>query len=214
MRKLVFTMLVAIPSLLGVTPVIADVDERAAVRKVLNTYIDAALAKDGKKLLTTFSKPSIQYYSYLVEDAKYADQATLMKRPRLRLMGALVARLSVPTAQLKTMGGKGLVEHFVTAGALSVNRKLMDASLITVNKTGTIALIQYPGKKQMPIPFFSKETGKWLVDIMPANRRADENAGVVTVKQVEQAMKQISNRLPNKPNVEKLWEPPFKRHDK
>jgi hypothetical protein len=142
--------------------------EAAAVRAVLQGYLDAVQRHDGAAAARAVTRETRAYYARMRDLAMTAPEAKVRALSLMDRLSVLMYRHRVPADVLRTLTGDAAFAHTVSDGWVARTANWQPSATAEVFGNGDRALLKDAGS----IVHMVREEGAWRWDMMPIIRTA------------------------------------------
>lgn len=188
--------------------------EAELIRQAFLTYKAAVLQQQGQSAVTLVNKATVQYYARMKAVALEGQEKEVRQLTPVNKIMVLSLRHRLPVSDLRKMKPEELFIHGVNQGWIDKD-SILDTDIGQPQVSGNDASAEYlKSGKPTPLKYrFTKEDGKWKVDLTALMPAGDQG---ISMMMKEQGLDEdtfiigIIESVSGKKAPTTIWQPPGK----
>jgi hypothetical protein len=188
--------------------------EGELIRQAFLTYKAAILQHQGQSAVPLVNRATLQYYAQMKAIALEGQEKEVRQLTPVNKTMVLILRHRVPVGDLRGMTSEELFIHAVNQGWIGKN-SVLDSDIGELRVFGNDASAEYvKGGKPTPLKYrFTKEDGKWKIDLTAVMPMADQAMSMLIKKadlDEDTFIISIIESVSGKKVLPTIWQPPGK----
>ena len=188
--------------------------EEAVIRRVFLTYKEAILQQQGQSAVSLVNRATVQYYARMRALALEGHEKDVRQLSPMNKIMVLSLRHRVPIGDLRAMTPEGVFTYAVDQGWIGKN-SVLDSDIGRLEVFGNDASADYvKSGKPTPLKYrFTKEDGKWRIDLTALMPVADQAMSVlIKTKGLDEDrfIMDLMESVSGKKVLPSIWQPPGK----